>query len=60
MQTTKPKLIFCSGDNIGTVQEALKKLYSTVPIFSFDRKVEGVRLVEELFIDTGLNINHFV
>lgn len=60
MQLTKPKVIFCSGDNIATILEALKKLDSIVPIFSFDRKVEGVRLVDELFIDTGININHFV
>lgn len=60
MQVTKPKLIFCDGENISKVQEALKKLNSTIPIFTFDRNVEGVRLVDELFIDNGTNINHFV
>lgn len=60
MQVTKPKLIFCDGDNITKVQEALKKLNSIVPIFTFDRQVEGIRLVDELFINNGTNINHFV
>lgn len=60
MQVTKPKLIFCDADNITRVQEALKKLDSVIQIFTFDREVVGARLVDELFIDTGENINHFV
>lgn len=60
MQVTKPTLMFCDADNILTVQNALKKLDLIVPIFTFDREVVGARLVDELFIDTGENINHFV
>lgn len=60
MQLTKPKLIFCDVDNIATVREVLKQLRIIVPIFTFDGKVDGARLVDELFIDTGTNINHFM
>lgn len=60
MQLTKPKLIFCDSDNITTVREALKQLDTSVPIFTLDGKVDGARLVDELFIDTGTNINHFM
>lgn len=60
MQLTKPKLIFCDAENITTVREALKQLHTSVPIFTFDDKVDGARLVDELFIDTGTNINHFM
>lgn len=60
MRMTKPKLMFCDADNILTVQEALKQLDLIVPIFTFDREVEGAQFVEELFIDAGADINHFV
>lgn len=60
MQVTKPTLMFCDADNIPMIQEALKKLDSIIPIFTFDREVEGARLVDELFLDTGIKINYFV
>lgn len=60
MQVTKPKLMFCDACNILAIQGALKKLDSIIPIFTFDNDVEGARLVDELFVDTGVNINHFV
>lgn len=60
MQLTNPKLIFCDAGNITTVREAIKQLQISVPIFTFDGKVDGARLVDELFIDTGTNIDYFV
>lgn len=60
MKLTKPKLIFCEADNITTIIEALMQMGISVPIFTFDVTVKGARLVDELFIETGSNINHFV
>lgn len=60
LNLTKPKLIFCDADNITTVREALKQLQISVPIFTFDRKVDGAGLVDDLFIETGTNINDFM
>lgn len=60
MRMTNPKLIFCHGDNIATVREAMMQLNISVPIFTFEGNVDGARHVDELFIDTGTNINHFV
>lgn len=60
MQKTRPKLIFCDADNFTAVQEASMQLEISVPIFTFDGVIEGARPVDELFVDTGTNINHFV
>lgn len=60
MELTKPKLIFCEADNLTTVRESLMQMHISVPVFTIDVMVEGVRFVDELFIETGIDINQFV
>lgn len=50
MKLTQPKLIFCDSNNVLNIREALKTSNATVPIFAFGGKVDGARMVEELFI----------
>lgn len=58
---TRPKVIFCDDYNINTVREALKQLQLNVPIFTFSAKVDGgARLVDELFVDRGFNLDLFL
>lgn len=50
MKMTKPKIIFCDSNNVLCIRDSLKVLKITVPIFAFGGKVDGARIVEELFI----------
>lgn len=60
LQKTKPKLIFCGVYNIAKVREALTQLNISLPIFTFDGTVDGAQLVDDLFIETGADINQFM
>lgn len=53
LRLTQPKVLFCDADNIDRVREALGVLDRVVPIFTFDRKVDGARLVDDLLHETG-------
>ena len=53
LSVTKPKVVFCDGDNAITVREALIQSHLSVPIYVFGQKVEGFLQVEELFAETG-------
>ncbi len=50
LKMTKPKIIFCDSNNVLCIRDSLKLLKTTVPIFAFGGKVDGARMVEELFI----------
>lgn len=53
LKLTKPKLIFCESNNVLRIRDSLKVLNTAVPIFGFGGKVDGARMVEELFIPCG-------
>lgn len=53
LRLTQPKVLFCDADNIDRVRQSLAELDSVVPIFTFDRKVDGARLVDDLMHETG-------
>lgn len=53
LRITEPKVIFCDADNIARVRKALRTLARVVPIFTFDRKVDGARLIDDLLHETG-------
>ncbi|XP_037028941.1 4-coumarate--CoA ligase 1-like [Bradysia coprophila] len=50
MKMTQPKIIFCDSNNVLSIRDSLKLLKTTVPIFAFGGKVDGARMVEELFV----------
>lgn len=50
MKMTQPKIIFCDSNNVLCIRDSLKLLKTTVPIFAFGGKVDGARMVEELFV----------
>lgn len=53
LDMTKPKLIFCDADVIGVVQESLKSLNVSTPIYTLGGTVNGARSADELFAETG-------
>lgn len=59
LKNTKPKAIFCDADAYHLIDEALKELPLSVPIFTFDGQVSISEPVESLFIETGTE-NEFV
>lgn len=55
MKMTQPKIIFCDSNNVLCVRDSLKLLKTSVPIFAFGGKVDGARMVEELFVPCEKN-----
>lgn len=50
---TKPKLLFCDAGIIVAVRLALQQLQMPIPVFTFGGKVDGARVVDDLFTETG-------
>lgn len=50
---TKPKVVFCDGSVYETVKEVLGDLGLKCEIFTLREHVEGVKKIEDLFIDRG-------
>jgi 4-coumarate--CoA ligase len=49
---TKPKLIFCDGNNVEVVQNAVNSMQSGVKIFTISEKVNGYGSVVEIILST--------
>lgn len=49
---TKPKLVFCDVNKLHVVRDSLKELKLSPIIYTFGKKTEYSRLVEDLLIET--------
>lgn len=49
---TRPKIVFCDGDLVSRVKDALNDIQLISDIFAFDGNENDVRYVDELFIET--------
>lgn len=56
---TKPKLVFCDGSVYNTVKEVVSDLGLNSEIYTLNDHVEGVKTVQDLFIDGGLREQFF-
>uniref|UniRef100_T1GWB0 AMP-dependent synthetase/ligase domain-containing protein n=1 Tax=Megaselia scalaris TaxID=36166 RepID=T1GWB0_MEGSC len=56
---TKPKLVFCDGSVYNTVKEVVSDLGLNSEIYTLNDHVDGVKAVQDLFIDGGLREQFF-
>lgn len=50
---TRPKIVFCDGELVSRVKDALNDIQLTSDIFALDGNEDDVRYVDELFNETG-------
>lgn len=56
---TKPKLIICDAEIYEKVEEVMTKLQSYSPIYTALTAISGVPFVDELFQETGREVDYF-
>lgn len=54
---TSPKIVICDADVHPNVVEALRLIDDTVsvPVYTVDRRLNGIKSAEDLISDEGLN-----
>lgn len=56
---TEPKLIICDAEIYERVKEVMKELQSDSPIYTTLTQISGVPFVDELFQETGNEVDYF-